>query len=82
MATVKKGLKDNTFQNYKYMYTQFVEPDFGCRKTQTISNKMFKKIRHIEKSMCLFFNKKANCILISIYYIIHLLLLALSYIIK
>ena len=26
---LKRGLKDNTFQNYKYMYTQFVEPDFG-----------------------------------------------------
>jgi integrase len=26
---LKKGLKHNTFQNYKYMYTQFVEPVFG-----------------------------------------------------
>ena len=26
---LKRGLKDNTFQNYRYMYTQFVEPDFG-----------------------------------------------------
>ena len=26
---LKRGLKDNTFQNYKYMYEQFVEPDFG-----------------------------------------------------
>lgn len=26
---IKRGLKDNTFQNYKYMYTQFVERDFG-----------------------------------------------------
>lgn len=26
---LKKGLKLNTFQNYKYMYTQFVEPNFG-----------------------------------------------------
>ncbi len=26
---LKKGLKLNTFQNYKYMYTQFVKPDFG-----------------------------------------------------
>ena len=26
---LKKGLKANTFQNYKYMYNQFVEPDFG-----------------------------------------------------
>lgn len=29
---IKRGLKDNTFQNYKYMYTQFVEPDFGHTK--------------------------------------------------
>lgn len=28
-AQLKKGLKHNTFQNYKYMYTQFVKPDFG-----------------------------------------------------
>lgn len=29
---IKRGLKDNTFQNYKYMYTQFVEQDFGNMK--------------------------------------------------
>ena len=28
---LKRGLKDNTFSNYKYMYTMFVEPDFGKR---------------------------------------------------
>ena len=26
---LKRGLKENTFSNYKYMYTQFVESDFG-----------------------------------------------------
>lgn len=26
---LKRGLKNNTLQNYKYMYEQFVEPDFG-----------------------------------------------------
>ena len=26
---LKRGLKENTFSNYKYMYTQFVEADFG-----------------------------------------------------
>ncbi|MDF2872038.1 MAG: integrase family protein [Anaerocolumna sp.] len=31
-AQLKRGLKHNTFQNYKYMYTQFVEPDFGEMK--------------------------------------------------
>ena len=29
---LKKGLKDNTFQNYKYMYNQFVYPDLGQLK--------------------------------------------------
>jgi integrase len=29
---LKKGLKDNTFSNYKYMYQMFVEPDFGKTK--------------------------------------------------
>lgn len=29
---LKKGLKDNTFSNYQYMYTQFVQPDFGYTK--------------------------------------------------
>jgi hypothetical protein len=26
---LKRGLKDNTFQNYRYMYEQFVKPNFG-----------------------------------------------------
>lgn len=29
---LKRGLKDNTFANYQYMYTQFVEPEFGKSK--------------------------------------------------
>lgn len=29
---LKRGLKENTFSNYKYMYEQFVEPDFGKNK--------------------------------------------------
>ena len=29
---LKKGLKDNTFRNYKYMYEKFVMPDFGENK--------------------------------------------------
>ena len=28
----KRGLKDNTFKNYQYMYMQFVEPVFGKNK--------------------------------------------------
>ena len=33
---LKRGLKDNTFQNYQYMYTQFVEPDFGRMKVSDL----------------------------------------------
>lgn len=29
---IKRGLKRNTFRNYKYMYTQFVEQDLGTAK--------------------------------------------------
>ncbi len=34
--TVKRGLKDNTFQNYMYMYKQFVYQDFGYLKVKSI----------------------------------------------
>ena len=33
---LKKGLKDNTFQNYKYMYEQFVRDDIGKQKIVTL----------------------------------------------
>lgn len=33
---LKKGLKDNTFQNYKYMYEQFVRDDLGQHKITTL----------------------------------------------
>lgn len=33
---IKRGLKDNTFQNYKYMYNQFVAPNFGKKRISTI----------------------------------------------
>lgn len=29
---LKKGLKDNTLQNYKYLYEHYVRPDFGYHK--------------------------------------------------
>lgn len=32
----KRGLKDNTFQNYQYMYTQFVAPHLGDEKVVKI----------------------------------------------
>ena len=30
--TLKRGLKENTYQNYQYMYERFVQPSFGLRK--------------------------------------------------
>lgn len=35
-CNMKRGLKDNTFQNYKYMYKMFVEPDFGKLRISTL----------------------------------------------
>lgn len=34
----KRGLKDNTAQNYKYMYDQFVRPDFGRLRIKTVKH--------------------------------------------
>lgn len=39
-CNMKRGLKDNTFQNYQYMYNMFVAPDFGRLKVQTLKNLM------------------------------------------
>lgn len=35
-VSLKMGLKDNTFQNYKYMYEQFVRPDVGKSRITTL----------------------------------------------
>ena len=35
-CTLKRGLKDNTFQNYKYMYTHFVRGGLGRQHISTI----------------------------------------------
>lgn len=34
---IKRGLKDNTFQNYQYMYRTFVEPTFGLNKLNMVT---------------------------------------------
>ena len=31
---LKRGIKDNTFQNYKYMYNLFIRPNFGKMRPQ------------------------------------------------
>lgn len=33
---LKKGLKDNTFVNYQYMYQQFVQNDLGLKKVNSL----------------------------------------------
>lgn len=33
---IKRGLKDNTFQNYQYMYNTFVQPEFGKKRISTL----------------------------------------------
>ncbi len=33
---LKRGLKDNTFQNYQYLYTMYVSPKFGKRKISSL----------------------------------------------
>ena len=33
---LKRGLKDNTFQNYVYMYMQYAAPRFGHKRISTL----------------------------------------------
>lgn len=40
---LKHGLKDNTFQNYKYMYEQFVKPDFGNTRVSQLKKSDVKR---------------------------------------
>lgn len=35
-CSVKKGLKQNTFNNYQYMYNHFVKENFGKRRVRTL----------------------------------------------
>ena len=40
---LKRGLKDNTFQNYKYMYNNFVRSNFGKLKIVSVKKSDVKK---------------------------------------
>ena len=40
---MKRGLKDNTFQNYKYMYEMFVEQDLGKLRIQKLKKSDVKR---------------------------------------
>lgn len=40
---LKRGLKNNTFENYKYMYSTFVGPSIGNRRVSTLRKSDVKK---------------------------------------
>lgn len=40
---LKRGLKDNTFQNYKYMYNMFVRPGFGRKRITMVKKSDVKR---------------------------------------
>lgn len=40
---MKRGLKDNTFQNYKYMYNMFVRPSFGKLRIASVKKSDVKR---------------------------------------
>lgn len=40
---VKRGLKNNTFENYKYMYNLFVRPNFGKHRISTLKKSDVKR---------------------------------------
>ena len=40
---LKRGLKDNTFQNYQYMYNLFVRPDFGKTRVSSLKKSDVKR---------------------------------------
>lgn len=42
-ASMKRGLKNNTFENYKYMYNTFVRPVIGSKRISTLKKSDIKK---------------------------------------
>ena len=40
---IKRGLKDNTFENYKYMYNLFVRPNFGKKRIYDLKKSEVKR---------------------------------------
>ena len=54
---LKRGLKNNTFENYKYMYNTFVKPNFGKSRISTLKKSDVKRFynqladeRHLQAS--------------------------------
>lgn len=44
---MKRGLKDNTFQNYRYMYEMYVEPDLGRLRVRTLKKSDVKRFYNV-----------------------------------
>ncbi|MCI5903396.1 MAG: site-specific integrase [Blautia sp.] len=42
-CNMKRGLKDNTYQNYCYMYNMFVRDNLGCFRVQTLRKSDIKR---------------------------------------
>ena len=40
---IKRGLKNNTFENYKYMYNTFARPNFGKSRISTLKKSDVKR---------------------------------------
>jgi len=40
---IKRGLKNNTFENYKYMYDTYVRPEFGKQRISTLKKSDVKR---------------------------------------
>lgn len=41
---LKRGIKDNTFQNYKYMYSMFVQPSIGQLRIKNLKRSDIKRL--------------------------------------
>ena len=44
---LKRGLKNNTFENYKYMYDTFVRPEFGKKRISTLKKSDVKRFYNL-----------------------------------
>ena len=44
---LKRGIKDNTLQNYKYMYNTFIRPKFGLQKVVCVKKSDVKRFYNL-----------------------------------
>lgn len=46
-AQLKRWLKDNTFQNYRYLYSMYVQPQFGKKRISSLVKTDVKRFYNI-----------------------------------